>query len=260
MAAKPPQKPVAPQQVAAPAQAPAQPQTAQDATQAATAAVAAAMAKLGPVQNRQPQQQQGPADNLSQKVDQMRIHDPAQRGRGRGRGGARGGRRESKPMEMPKEDYDFDAMNAKFSKQDLIKEAIATGSPVTSPTNGTAANPMESATGGHAAADGADDVVIPARPGQDKGYDKKSSFFDDISSDLKDRANADTVDGRALRREERSRNMETFGQGSVDTGYRGGYRGRGRGRGYGRGRGSYGRGGYEPRGRGRGRGGLEAAV
>ncbi|KAI7305530.1 hypothetical protein KC315_g14615, partial [Hortaea werneckii] len=258
-AARPPQKPAVAPQVPQPAP-PAQPNTAQDATQAATAAVAAAMAKLGPVQNRQQQQQQQVGvDNLSQQVNQMRIQDGQTRGRGRGRGGVRGGRRESKPMEVPKEDYDFDAANAKFNKGDLIKEAIATGSPVTSPTNGNMPNPMETATNGHAAADGADDVVIPAAAADKTGYDKKSSFFDDISSDLKDRmTGAETVDGRTLRREERTRNVETFGQGSVDMGYRGGFRGRGRGRGFGRGRGGYGRGGYEPRGRGRGRGGFDS--
>ena len=132
-------------------------------------------------------------------------------------------------MEVPKEDYDFDAANAKFNKGDLIKEAIATGSPVQSPTSGIATNPMDTATNG---ADGADDVVIPpAVSDKDKdkaGYNKSSSFFDDISSDLKDRmaSAGEGVDGRALRREERTRNLETFGQGSVDMGYRGGYRGR----------------------------------
>lgn len=195
-------------------------------------------------------------NNLAQKVNQMRVQDNTNRGgRGRGRGGARGGRRESaaRGVEVPKEDYDFDAANAKFNKQDLVKEAIASGSPLTSPTNGDIADPI--ATNGHA--DGADDVVIPAKPGAEKGYDKKSSFFDNISSDLKDRIEQQQnqeggfVDGRALRREERTRNVETFGQGSVDQGYgRGGFRGRGRGRGYGRGGGR----GYGGPGRGRGRG------
>jgi protein LSM14 len=218
--------------------------------------VAAAMAKLG-----QPQQQapvphtNDSADNLTQKVNQMRIHENQQRGRGRGRGGPRGGRRESalapKSVEVPKEDYDFESANAKFKKEDLVKEAggVATGSPITSPTNkGEASNPMEN---GHTEKEGEDgDVVIPAKP---ETYNKKSSFFDNISSDLKDRMDAQSgqggVDGRAMRREERTRNMETFGQGSVDGGYRGGFRGRGRGRGF---RGGGGGGGY----RGRGRGGV----
>ncbi|KAF2161222.1 hypothetical protein M409DRAFT_28261 [Zasmidium cellare ATCC 36951] len=195
---------------------------------AATAAVAAAMASLG-VQN----QQAAGVDNLTQKVNQMRVQDHQTRGRGRGRGGApRGGRRESaqKGIEVPKEDFDFETSNAKFNKQELVKEAIASGSPITSPANGDIPDPL-SATNGHAA--DVEDVVIPPKPA-DKGYDKKSSFFDNISSDLKDRTEQQQahtmVDGRAMRREERTRNMETFGQGSVDGG---GYRGRGRGRGRG---------------------------
>ena len=46
--------------------------------------------------------------------------------------------------------------------------------------------------------------------------------------------------GREWRGEEQKKNFETFGQGSVDNGYRGGYRGRGRGRGGMRGRGHFG--------------------
>lgn len=214
------------------------------------------MAKLGSIN-----QQSGAIENLTQKVNQMRVQDPQARGRGRGRGisGApRGGRREStqKTVEVPKEDFDFESANAKFNKQDLAKEAIATGSPAASP-NGDKPDPF---TNGHQ--DDAEDVVIPQST--EKGYDKKSSFFDNISSDLKDRVaqqSGEFVDGRAMRFQERSKNMETFGQGSVDGGYRG--RGRGRGRGFSRGgRGFGGRGGFESRGgyRGRGRGGAEAAA
>lgn len=209
----------------------------------------------------------GAVDNLSQKVNQMRVQDGPTRGRGsnRGRGaGGRGGRRESqsKTVDVPKEDFDFESANAKFNKQELVKEAIASGEPITSPTNGDAADPLASATNGHQD----DDVVIPAK---EKGYDKKSSFFDNISSDLKDRTTqqqtGEYIDGRAMRREERTKNMDTFGQGSIDGGFRG--RGRGRGRGFaGRGRGRGGgfdasRGGYENQGyRGRGRGGFEQAT
>lgn len=259
-ATKPAQKPApsAPTQ-AAPA-AVAQPEAYADATQAATAAVAAAMAKLPAAGQQQQQQVGGNMDNLTQKVNQMRVQDaPARaRGRGRGRGGPAGGRRESahKPMEVPTEDYDFESANAKFNKQDLIKQQIATGSPVTSPQNGDIPDPISN---GH---NEAEEVVIPAKPGAEKGYDKQSSFFDNISSDLKDRmdAHGETIDGRALRRDERNKNVDTFGQGSVDNGYRGGFRGRGRGRGFGRGgpRGGGYRGGFESRGgapRGRGRGG-----
>ena len=214
------------------------------------------MAKLGPANNQsrndsRAQTTDGALDNLTQKVNQMRVDGQQQRGRGRGRGrgegrggrgdGAhRGGRRQNatQAIDVPKEDYDFDAANAKFNKQDLVKEAIATGSPVTSPTktNGTVANPLENGHANGAEAD-AEDVVIPAA--SEKGYDKKSSFFDNISSDLKDRIeqqqSEQSFDGRAMRNQERSRNVETFGQGSVDNGGYRGSRGRGRGRGYGRG-------------------------
>lgn len=224
-------------------------------------------------------------DNLTQQVNQMRVADGVPRGGrgGRGRGAPRGsdgrngtsGRRESQSMSVPKEDYDFESANAKFSltKQDLVKEAIASGSPVGSPANGTTTDPM--ATAGATALNGptteAADVVIPKK--ESEGYNKKSSFFDNISSDLKDRVEAaeaqERFDGRAMRREERAKNMDTFGQGSVDGGFRGGYRGRGGFRGGQRGRGGYGRGrgggaGYDGaaavRGggyRGRGRGGGE---
>ncbi|TKA66046.1 hypothetical protein B0A55_09637 [Friedmanniomyces simplex] len=284
LAAKPPQRPAQASQPAQaqqppPAQAPpAQPRSVQDATQAATAAVAAAMAKLGAANTNQ----QSAVDNLTQKVNQMRVQggpsEPPNRARGRGRGGQgqRGGRRESQPkaIEVPKEDYDFESANAKFNKEDLVKERIASGSPMGSPAahggqNGDA-SPMEN---GHGREED-EEVKMPGATAADKGYNKKSSFFDDISSDLKDRTEAAAsgghyVDGRAMRREERSRNMETFGQGSVDGGggYRGGFRGRGRGRGFGRGggggRGLGGRGGLEGRGggmRGRGRGDGEYGV
>lgn len=204
-------------------------------------------------------------DNLAQKVNQMRVQDaPARgRGRGRGRGGPTGVRRESahKTMEVPTEDYDFESANAKFNKQDLVKQQIATGSPIASPQNGEIPDPIAN---GHT--ETAEDIVIPAKSGAEKGYDKQSSFFDNISSDLKDRqqTQGDMFDGRAMRRDERNKNVDTFGQGSVDNGYRGGFRGRGRGgRGFSRGgpRGGAGfapRGGgaFEPRGapRGRGRG------
>jgi len=272
-------KPAAPRQAATPqgaSAAVAQPSSYADATHAATAAVAAAMAKLGPAgQQQQQQQQQQPQagmnmDNLTQKVNQMRVQDaPARgRGRGRGRGGPAGIRRESahKPVEVPTEDYDFESANAKFNKQDLVKEQIASGEPLTSPQNGNIPDPISN---GHTETE---EVVIPAKPGAEKGYDKKSSFFDNISSDLKDRqvTQGEMIDGRAMRRDERNKNVDTFGQGSVDNGYRGGFRGRGRGgRGFGRGgpRGGAGfapRGGaFEPRGgapRGRGRGGAGEAT
>lgn len=174
-------------------------------------------------------------NNLADNVNQLRMQDGHARGRGtRGTRNPRGGRREGpiKAVEVPKEDFDFESANAKFNKQDLLKEAIASGSPLASPPpNGTSGDALSPKANGHANSN--EDVVIPAKTATEKGYDKKTSFFDNISSDLRDRTEQshsnEQFDGRAMRREERTKNVETFGQGSVDGGFRG--RGRGRGRG-----------------------------
>ncbi|KAF2711095.1 hypothetical protein K504DRAFT_501027 [Pleomassaria siparia CBS 279.74] len=241
--------------VAQPQQAQGNPtQAYQSATQAATAAVAAAMAKLDLAQGAKPSQ---PLDNLTKKVNEMRADDQIRHGRQPGTGGyaARGGPRAPRgggrgahqqvKMEIPTTDYDFESANQKFNKQDLVKEAIATGSPLGGEVDAPLA--AESSTNGHA--NGAverEDPVIPMI------YDKGSSFFDNISSELKDREESATRRGQEFRFEERKKNMETFGQGSVD-GFRGGYRGRG-GRGRGRGRGGFNN--FRARGAPRGRGGA----
>ncbi|KAM3078064.1 hypothetical protein ACMFMG_002634 [Clarireedia jacksonii] len=223
------------------------PASLRDATQAATAAVAAAMASLPPVGG---QQTNGNAvDNLTRKVNEMRTSDPV-RGprqpgtngfaqRGRGRGG-----RSSAPskVELPSTDFDFESANAKFSKEDLVKEAIA-GSPL----------------GEQAPENDVNKSDVP-----NTVYNKATSFFDNISSEAKDRTESagNRPGGREWRGEEQKKNVETFGQGSVDNGYRGGYRGRGRGRGGYRGRGNYGGNGQPTRGRGgyRGRGDAQAVT
>ncbi|KAJ9227028.1 putative G2/M phase checkpoint control protein Sum2 [Paecilomyces variotii] len=226
-----------------------------EATRAATAAVAAAMAKLPqPNAQNKPQQTNAAVDNLTKKMSEVKV-DGSNRGQRGGYQNARGGRGahrgqfqgQTKKVEVPTTDYDFESANAKFNKQDLLKEAIASGSPVAEPedhVNGTA----EAQTG----ADGAATLAQAA-------YNKKSSFFDNISSESRDREEG-TGRGREWRGEEEKRNIETFGQGSVD-GYRGGYRNRGRGRGYGgqRGRGGYNRGYNNARGRGGIRGGRGAS-
>ncbi|KAJ5154894.1 Lsm14 N-terminal [Penicillium coprophilum] len=216
-----------------------------DATAAATAAVAAAMAKLPqPGAQKQPGQPEGVVDALAQQMNQMRPYDNTRGPRGGhhhprgGRGGTRP-QQQHKKIEVPQSDYDFQTANAKFNKQDLVKEAIATGVPALEAEAHAAeeAESMESMSNGGASSH--------------HGYNRGSSFFDNISSEARDREeNTGRVGGREWRGEEEKRNMETFGQGSVD-GYRPNYRGRGRGRGYGRGRGG---GGYS-RGYGRGRGG-----
>jgi protein LSM14 len=235
----------------------------QSATQTAAAAVAAAMAKL-PVSAPAPIDSS--VDNLTKRVGDMRTDDrtrhPRQPGAGGfvpGNRGGRGGRRPSnrdlaRPVEVPTTDFDFETSNAKFNKQDMVKEAIATGSPLGTPTADEPSHFQEDATNGHEAPQAEREVVIPGA-----NYNKSSSFFDNISSELKDRQAAHE-DGRRMggmefRTEERKKNFETFGQANVDNGFRGGFRGgRGRGRGgFNRGgqRGGFApRGGYVPRGRG----------
>ncbi|OTA65424.1 hypothetical protein K449DRAFT_421083 [Hypoxylon sp. EC38] len=205
----------------------------EDATQAAKAAVAVAMAKLNSARTTEAPAQNGSVgmDNLTKKVNEMRIN--ASRGtgsgRGRGRGEYRGGRGGgSHKVTVPDTDFDFAAGNAKFNKQDLEKEAV-TGSPAPEASNGPTSEHTQS-----------EESAVPV------AYNKTKSFFDNISSEAKDRAEngGQKPGGREWRGEEQRRNIETFGQGSVDGGYRG-YRGRGRGRGN---RGRV----FGPRGRGRG--------
>ncbi|KAI0442862.1 Scd6-like Sm domain-containing protein [Xylaria telfairii] len=200
-----------------------------DATQAAKAAVAVAMAKLdnpnvaaGPVG---PSTANNAMDNLTKKVNEMRVNAATRGGSSRGRGrGGRGGAQSK--VEVPDADFDFQTANAKFNKQELAKEAVSS-SPLGETPNG--------------------DTSETPEPEHD-AYNKTKSFFDNISSEARERAEngGQKPGGREWRGEEQRKNMETFGQGSVDGGYRGGYRGRGRGRGRGnRGRGgSRGRGGF----------------
>ncbi|CAG8007567.1 unnamed protein product [Penicillium salamii] len=220
-----------------------------DATAAATAAVAAAMAKLPqPGAQKQPGQPDGSVDHLTQKMGNMRPYDNnrAPRGSHQHPRGGRGGPRpqqQHKKIEVPQSDYDFQTANAKFNKQDLVKEAIATGVPAAEAE-------------AHAAEEAESYETMSNGGSSNPGYNRGSSFFDNISSEARDREeNTARVGGREWRGEEEKRNMETFGQGSVD-GYRPNYRGRGRGRGrgFGRGRGGYG-GGYN-----RGRGGMRGGA
>ncbi|TGZ77764.1 hypothetical protein EX30DRAFT_177934 [Ascodesmis nigricans] len=158
-----------------------------------------------------------------------------------GRNNYRGGSQtaQAHKVEVPTTDYDFEAANAKFNKQDLVKEVIASGEDEMPSTEG-----VVSTNGTGPAADLEEKVIIPPPAGG--FYNRGSSFFDNISCENKERAEGKGQTrprGAAFRSEEQKKNLETFGQGSVDGyGYRGGWRGRGRGRGYGRGRG--GNGGY----------------
>ncbi|PYH88960.1 hypothetical protein BO71DRAFT_435254 [Aspergillus ellipticus CBS 707.79] len=251
-----PSKPLVPAVSNAPAGGSVPPGTAQaaitEATRAATAAVAAAMAKLPqPNAPKKPLHGDAALEGVTRQMADMKPYDGNRAPRGHqhprgGRGGHRApyqGQQQSKKVEVPDTDYDFETANAKFNKQDLVKEAIATGSPVHE-----AEPPIPNGE------------VEPVDASADPlSYNRATSFFDNISSESRDREEGTgaRVGGREWRGEEEKRNIETFGQGSVD-GYRGSYRGRGRGRGYGRGRGGYGRG-YNPRGRGGLRGGRNTS-
>lgn len=243
----------------------------EDANRDARAAVAAAMAKLPPAPGRRKQADgESAIDNLTKKVNEMRTNDNIRTSRqpgtggyaaghrgGGGRGAHRGGRpqqdQQTKKVEVPTTDYDFESANAKFNKQDLVKEAIASGSPAATPGETPTVNgASQDATVNGSRRASEHSIAIPAAA----GYNKTSSFFDNISSEARDRdeAGATRLGGREFRSEEQKKNFETFGAGSVDNGYRGGFRGRGRGRGYGRGRGEFrggrGRGGMRGEGRG----------
>ncbi|KAL8732551.1 MAG: hypothetical protein Q9181_003922 [Wetmoreana brouardii] len=244
----------------------------EEANRDARAAVAAAMAKLPPAPggqqhvkksvntniNKKEESQNGTTamDNLTNKVNEMRTNDNIRTSRQPGTGGYAAGHRggrgnnyrgggrsrndsQTKKVEVPTTDYDFELANAKFNKQDLVKEAIGSGSPIHSPiVDGANDVPPTAALNGERKASEASVFIAPA-----VGYNKTTSFFDNISSESKEREDgAKKLGGREFRNEEVRKNLETFGQGSVDGG-RGGYRGRGRGRGgyAGRGRGYGGR-------------------
>lgn len=208
----------------------------EEASRQAKEAVAAAMAKLNPQAAPKPAAAATSTsiDNLTEKVSQLSTTPAylpsgpsATRGRGtyRGNRGARtssGGQRQK--MEIPQSDFDFESANAKFNKEDLIKEAIASGSPLQ--------EHQETPFSEESTMNGTNGARKDSIPGV-TAYNKSSSFFDNISSDSKDREDTQVVNGRAMRGQEFKKNIETFGQGNVDSGYRGrgrgGYRGRGRG-------------------------------
>lgn len=256
----------------------------EDANRDARAAVAAAMAKLPPApgagqqqakkttgnsnNKKEDGQDSSAMDNLSNKVNEMRTNDNIRTSRQPGTGGYaaghRGGRNNyrgnrprndshAKKVEVPTTDYDFETANAKFNKQDLVKEAIASGSPLGSPLDGANEIPPTSAVpNGERKASEASISIAPSSV----GYNRTTSFFDNISSESKEREEGVAKKaGREFRSEEVRKNLETFGQGSVDGG-RGGYRGRGRGRGFG----GRGRGQGFPGSGGRGRNGARGAA
>ncbi|RPB26258.1 hypothetical protein L211DRAFT_703948 [Terfezia boudieri ATCC MYA-4762] len=159
-------------------------------------------------------------------------HRPARQPTNRVRGGFRAGFQQSRKVEIPAGDFDFESANAKFNKQDLIKEVIASEDvPALTPMKVSTTNGATTGVGEEA--DGHGNATLQP----DGFYSKKKSFFDNISCENKERAEAKEGDrprgGAQWRGEETKKNIETFGQGSVDGGNRyqgrGGWRGRGRG-------------------------------
>jgi len=108
---------------------------------------------------------------------------------------------------MPSEEFDFEGMNAKFESQKLSTEKEES-----------------------------------PQPNTDAFYDKKSSFFDNISCESKDKADGRDED-RKPRHEENKINLETFGQTHIPHYYHG-HHGRGRGGYSGGGSGNRSEGGY----------------
>ncbi|KAL1921935.1 uncharacterized protein VTP21DRAFT_10577 [Calcarisporiella thermophila] len=160
----------------------------------------------------------------NQNETRNQQYQPSHHRRG-GRGGQR--RYAPRPVNVPTSDFDFESANAKFDKSEIVRKA-------TTETGGHVAE--EDGAGGQS-----NDVVeIPSEP----FYDKKKSFFDNISCESKETTRS-SQDRRQRANEERRLNMETFGQ--ADAGRRGGYRRGGGGRG-GYHRGGYQRGGYHHRG------------
>lgn len=200
-----------------------------EATKTASAAVAAAMAQLPNTNNNSGTSNEKGSGNQTRNTRKPSLSDSGadkiNRGSHKPHGSRFVVRGASSKVEIPTGDFDFESANAKFSKKDLINEATA-GSPTNIKPN---ESPVES--------------QIPTT------YNKTKSFFDNISSEVKDRQETRNPrpGGREWRSEEQKKNLETFGQESIDNGERGGYRGRGRGRGGYRGRG-YNRG-QLPRGR-----------
>jgi protein LSM14 len=203
----------------------------EEASRQAKEAVAAAMAKLNPQAAQvKPASSSNAMDALTKKVSEMRTSDGNVRGSRGGMRGQRGNHRggpggQGRKMEIPKSDYDFESANAKFNKEDLIKEAIASGSPLgetpASAIDSTDGAPAPATTNGEGRKDSLPGVTAT------HAYNKSTSFFDNISSEIKDREEERSQPrGRAWRSEEIKKNLETFGQGSVDNG---GFRGRGRG-------------------------------
>ncbi|KAJ1734984.1 hypothetical protein LPJ72_002087 [Coemansia sp. Benny D160-2] len=197
------------------------------------------------------------------------------RGGYQGRGGyqQQGNRygQQNRRMEVPESDFDFETSNSKLNKNEVAKEfaklnvKVSDGSEEAAPaamgTAGSAGGTWSTA----AAASSSNNSGPSSGLAVADTYVPKKSFFDDISSEVKERMETQDrglsfEERRSRMNAERQQNYETFGQTSVDpnrlrynryNNSRGGYQGQGgQGGGWRGGRG--GRGGYNHRGNNRG--------
>ncbi|KTW26625.1 hypothetical protein T552_02634 [Pneumocystis carinii B80] len=106
----------------------------------------------------------------------------------------------SNTVEAPEEEFNFTLWNAKF-KKDVLKSS----------------NKQDT-----------DDSNNSSIPSKENYYDSRKSFFDNISCENKERIeNKEKGNSRIRRDQERSQNMETFGQARLQTKKQGKGRGRG---------------------------------
>lgn len=164
-------------------------------------------------------------EEVQQKVEEERAQIKENNERMHSRKSSEQGhqhRSRNQKIEIPKSDFDFASNNAKFMKEN---PELATEQQDRSHENITASSNAEATN-------------------DDTFYNKKSSFFDTISTSAETNTNMRW-------QEEKELNMDTFGQASVRPRFhsnrgrgRGNYRGRGRGNYRGRGRGNNYRGGH----------------
>ncbi|ORZ01654.1 Scd6-like Sm domain-domain-containing protein [Syncephalastrum racemosum] len=140
------------------------------------------------------------------------------------RRGSRGGKRASThvtaPSSAPLKEFDFESANAKFNKEEVLRnlfKKVEGGVDVESALAASApsvASPVVEE----------EEIHIPEA---DTFYDKQKSFFDDISCDAKERAEGKRGgEYRKKIHEEKKRDLETFGASSVDSSRQRGGRGR----------------------------------
>jgi protein LSM14 len=136
------------------------------------------------------------------------------------------------PPVVPKEDFDFDRANSKFDKASIYASAAA----ATDPSNADGSAGTGAETSEKMASPEPGEIVASPRVKEEpkKFYDKSKSFFDDISSDAKSKADGGVGGGRSggggrgrggggrggrnRRDEERTKNLTTFGETGTGSG------------------------------------------